>query len=189
MANALVGKNSAFLNSFWDLASDETGKRVAAAQAIVAHVGGAATGNDDADYALKRLVRGLGSSRESARQGFVTCLTSLLVAAPAVPTATVIALIDEHTRVTGSLKGAEERDFMFGKLFGYLALARAGRLDGFPAHAAAVVRVKPLAGAVVIHSGAPTSLSRGHLLVNRWMACWNCTLAKAGCVRWPRRRS
>jgi len=140
MASALLGKNSAFLNSFWDLASDETAKRVAAAQAIVSHVGGA-TGGDDAEYALKRLVRGLGSSRESARQGFVTCLTALLVAAPAVPTATVLALIDEHTKVTGSLKGAEERDFMFGKLFGYLALARSGRLDGVPlaAHAGAVV--------------------------------------------------
>lgn len=52
-----IGKNSAFLNSFWDLASDEREKRVAAAGQIIEHVKGPQGGSVDTEYALKRLVR------------------------------------------------------------------------------------------------------------------------------------
>ena len=52
-----LGKNSAFLNSFWDLASDEREKRVAAAGQIIDHIKGPEGGVVDTEYALKRLVR------------------------------------------------------------------------------------------------------------------------------------
>jgi DNA polymerase phi len=123
-----IGKNSAFLNSFWDLASDEKDKRITAASQIIVHIkcqGGAGV---DTDYALKRLVRGLGSSRESARQGFVSCLCELLITVESINTGTTLSLIDDNTKITGSMKGAEERDLMFGKLFGYLSLIRSGKL-------------------------------------------------------------
>jgi len=32
------------------------------------------------------------------------------------------------TKVTGSMRGMEEREFLFGKLFGYLSLIRSGKL-------------------------------------------------------------
>lgn len=94
-----LGKNSAFLNSFWDLASDDTEKRVAAACQIIDHVKLQEGNGVDTEYALKRLVRGLGSSRESARQGFVTCLCELLIAVPSIEIGTAMALIDENTKV------------------------------------------------------------------------------------------
>ena len=126
-----VGKNSAFLNLFWDLASDERSKRLTAANQIILHIQTCeAQGSSvDTDYTLKRLVRGLGSSRESARHGFVTCLSELLVTVRAIEVTSTLQLIDEHTKISGSLKGAEERDFLFGKLFGYLSLIRSGRLS------------------------------------------------------------
>lgn len=51
--------------------------RVGAAAKIVRHV---STSGGDAEYAVKRLVRGMCSSRESARQGFASCLAQVLVA-------------------------------------------------------------------------------------------------------------
>lgn len=85
--------------------------------------------SDDIQYALKRLVRGLASSRESARQGFAACLSEVLVRLPHIRLRHILVLIEEHTKITGSLKGGEERDMLFGKLFGYLAVIRSGRID------------------------------------------------------------
>ncbi len=33
-------------------------------------------------------------------------------------------------KITGSMKGADERDLIFGKLFGYLSVIRSGRISG-----------------------------------------------------------
>lgn len=47
---------------------------------IVKHV--ASNPDGDAAYAVKRLVRGMCSSRESARQGFASCLVQVLSVLP-----------------------------------------------------------------------------------------------------------
>lgn len=54
-----LGKNSAFLNSFWDLASNESDIRIAAAGQIIDHVKGPEGGQVETEYAVKRLVRRL----------------------------------------------------------------------------------------------------------------------------------
>ena len=61
-----------FLNLFWDLASDDREKRLAAGKHVVEHVFVESEDIVPADkqYTLKRLVKGLSSSRESARLGF-----------------------------------------------------------------------------------------------------------------------
>lgn len=46
---------------------------------IVGYVSGA---DGDSAYAVKRLVRGMCSSRESARQGFASCLAQVLTVLP-----------------------------------------------------------------------------------------------------------
>ena len=68
-----IGKNSAFLNSFWDLASDEREKRLAAAGKIIEHVKGSDGGAVDTEYALKRLVRihGSASSHRSCAEVYI----------------------------------------------------------------------------------------------------------------------
>lgn len=83
----------------------------------------------DCEYTLKRLVRGLGSSRESARQGFAACLADLLKTISKIDLQYVLTMLDDHTKVTGSMKGQEERDMLFGQLFGYLAVLRSNRVN------------------------------------------------------------
>lgn len=130
--------NNKFLGYFWDLASHEdNSKRLAAATNIISYLVASESNSEsssslkpsvDTDYALKRLIRGLGSSREAARQGFATCLCEVLKF-PSVSLAECLKLLDEHTKVTGSMKGAEERDMLFGKLFGYISIIRSGKLN------------------------------------------------------------
>ena len=133
--------NAAFLALFWDLASDDAVKRVYGGAQVVDHVrkgeqlfmqrrGGHSVEGElaaDTDYTLKRLIRGLGSSRDSARHGFATCLCELL-SLPSIQVKYSMTQIEELTKIKSSLKPHEQRDLIFGKLFAYLALIRSGRL-------------------------------------------------------------
>lgn len=148
-----------FLKCFWDLASTDATTRCDACDTLLEHVennneeGGS---NELEKYAINRLVKGLASSRECARQGFAACLLRLLgsrTTADDGKVASVLEILDSNTKVcrahvairlykkgndsyfllrnthiqlTGSIRGAEERDFMFGKLFCYLAIMRSG---------------------------------------------------------------
>jgi hypothetical protein len=122
-----MSRSSDFLKCFWDLAADDAIVRVRAEDSVLQHLRRASS--DDLDYAVKRLVKGLCSSRASARLGFSACLALVLSTHEAVTTDEVLALCDDCTRISGSTKGMDERDLMFGKLFCYLALIRAGRLQ------------------------------------------------------------
>lgn len=131
--------NSAFLSLFWDLANDDPVKRLSSASQIIEYIRKREalfainhSHNDgeiaaDTDYTLKRLIRGLGSSRDSARHGFATCLCELL-SLQSIPIKYSITQIEELTKVKGSMKPIEQRDLVFGKLFAYLAMIRSGRL-------------------------------------------------------------
>ena len=104
-------KNSKFLSWFYELASNDRPRRLSANRDIILHVIAAeteATGDlartrengmaVDTNYTLKRLIRGLSSSRECARQGFATCLSDLM-GIPAVPLDLALTLIEESTKV------------------------------------------------------------------------------------------
>ncbi|KAF8062006.1 pol5 [Scenedesmus sp. PABB004] len=106
-------------------------------------------------YGLKRLARGLASSRQGARQGFAAALAAVLsrsaaaaaaapprgkggggggeLAAPFVSAAGVLALLDACLEVTGSMKGSDQRDALLGRVFGLAALARSGLVAALPA--------------------------------------------------------
>ncbi|KAJ3340124.1 hypothetical protein HDU93_007349 [Gonapodya sp. JEL0774] len=79
-------------------------------------------------YALKRLLRGLPSSREAARQGFAVALTELLSLLSFIPITHVLDSLTKHTDVTGSMNGQEEREMYFGRVFGVMSLVSSGRL-------------------------------------------------------------
>ncbi|MCO5608521.1 hypothetical protein L7F22_062732 [Adiantum nelumboides] len=68
-------------------------------------------------YALRRLVRGVASSRECARQGFAMAFACLLEAFPQLKTGSVLELICRTLEVTSSMKGQEKRDGLLGQLF------------------------------------------------------------------------
>ncbi|KAF3779787.1 DNA polymerase V [Nymphaea thermarum] len=79
-------------------------------------------------YALRRLIRGVSSSRECARQGFALGLTAVLGTIQRINTDSILELIDNLLEVSSSMKGQEARDCLLGRLFAYGALARSGRV-------------------------------------------------------------
>ncbi|KAF9477373.1 hypothetical protein BDN70DRAFT_914180 [Pholiota conissans] len=89
----------------------------------------------DVSYSIRRLVRGLASSREQSRLGFAVALTELLSRIDTVTCSQITNLIIESTKHLGSMTGQEERDVLFGQLFGIMSVVQSGL----------VVRTKPLA--------------------------------------------
>ncbi|KAM5548469.1 rDNA transcriptional regulator pol5 [Rosa sericea] len=79
-------------------------------------------------YALRRLIRGVSSSRECARQGFALGLTILVSTIRSIKVDSLLKLIVDFLEVTSSMKGQEQRDHLLGRLFAYGALGRSGRL-------------------------------------------------------------
>lgn len=79
-------------------------------------------------YAIRRLIRGVSSSRECARQGFALGLTLSVSTIPSIKVDSLLKLIVDLLEVSSSMKGQEVRDCLLGRLFAYGALARSGRL-------------------------------------------------------------
>lgn len=95
-----VSRDKTFLNYFYDLASNDKQTRLNAANSLMIYIRTCLKNkqNSDPEYAMKRLVRGLASSRESARQGFAICLCELLTM-PEMEVASTLQLLDENTKV------------------------------------------------------------------------------------------
>ena len=92
-------------------------------------------GSVDLSYAVKRLVRGLCSSRGAARQGFTLALSEVLrafVDDQSMSPMGVLNLVENVRKDQGAgggkASGQEERDFMFAGLFGCIAVHRSGIL-------------------------------------------------------------
>ncbi|KAK7412192.1 hypothetical protein VNO78_03642 [Psophocarpus tetragonolobus] len=79
-------------------------------------------------YAVRRLIRGVSSSRECARQGFALGLTVLVGGVHIIKVESFLKLVVNLLEVTSSMKGQEAKDCLLGRLFAYGALARSGRL-------------------------------------------------------------
>ncbi|KAJ3410565.1 hypothetical protein HDV05_003633 [Chytridiales sp. JEL 0842] len=83
----------------------------------------------DVAYGLRRLLRGLPSSRDGARQGFALALTELLSMLTFLKVKTVLELLQSFTEITKGMKGQEEREMYFGRIFGIRAICESGMLD------------------------------------------------------------
>ena len=83
----------------------------------------------DMAYGLKRLIRGLPSSREGARLGFAVALSELLKIMPPMLTQVYLDLLLQLTESQTSIKGQEERDIYFGRMFGMMAFYESGLLN------------------------------------------------------------
>jgi DNA polymerase phi len=110
---------------FYRLASDIEAERIAAAVALINELTAA---EDEAEwaYALERLIKGLSSSRGSARLGFSMCLSEIVtirIAAVKLSIIELVELINKHTKISASMNGKEERSMLFGKLFGLQAIS------------------------------------------------------------------
>ncbi|KAM0792376.1 hypothetical protein ACM66B_005056 [Microbotryomycetes sp. NB124-2] len=80
----------------------------------------------DTEYTIKRLVTGLGSANEAARQGFATALTELLARLPHSDAAAVLPVIISSSTPSAGSDSKEERELLFGRLFGLHAFLRSG---------------------------------------------------------------
>ncbi|KAJ2901392.1 DNA-directed DNA polymerase, partial [Coemansia aciculifera] len=136
------------LDFYWDLASLDEGKRLEAATGLISALckfqsekqrpAGtsqelAQTEEDldricahDVSYAVKRLVKGLASPRDGARQGYSIALSELLSRIQCVSVKVVLDLLWKYTVATKSMKGSEQRDMRFGRIFGLMALLQSG---------------------------------------------------------------
>ena len=136
------------LSFFWDLAAVDIDKRVKAAASLLdvlqtaqkSHEAGEPEAESpacaDLVYAVRRLVRGIASSRDGARQGFGAALIEVLITFPsAVSVESVLTLMEESMQLQGSMKGPEERDMLFGRVFSCAAIVRSGRLGAMPSAA------------------------------------------------------
>ncbi|CAH2043527.1 unnamed protein product [Thlaspi arvense] len=79
-------------------------------------------------YAIRRLIRGVSSSRECARQGFALGLTLLAQKISSINVESLLKLISDSLSVSSSTKGQDAKECLLGRLFAYGALARSGRL-------------------------------------------------------------
>ncbi len=84
----------------------------------------------DLMYALRRLLRGLASPRESSRLGFAVVLTELLSRISyAVTAKEILVHILKYSNPQVAASRQEQKDFMFAKLFGIMSLVQSNLLS------------------------------------------------------------
>ena len=142
-----MAESAPILSFFWDLASVDAAKRVHAGdlllQALTKSQGSGTDASSDLTYTIKRLVRGLASSRDAARQGFGAVLIEVLIThASVVRIEDVLDLMDSTMQLQGSMDGQEERDMLFGRLFTCASVLRCKQLSSMLAERQSAVATR-----------------------------------------------
>ncbi|OXB78880.1 UNVERIFIED_CONTAM: hypothetical protein H355_011285 [Colinus virginianus] len=122
----LLQKGRAFLDLFWDIAKPEQEVRLAATENLLRHLRDGEK-DDELKYALRRLVEGLGATREAARPGFSLALAQVLQAFEEISLCSVLEQIKEKHNLE-KVKKKLVRNAAFGNFFGVMALFQSGRL-------------------------------------------------------------
>lgn len=98
-----------YLQFYWDLASEDHEVRLTAGQKLIQYLQEQILSKNDSklateykDYTLKRLVRGLASPRDFARQGFATALCEVLNTFT-YSMEEIFKLLDDSTQVKNKL--------------------------------------------------------------------------------------
>nr|CAD1824327.1 unnamed protein product [Ananas comosus var. bracteatus] len=117
---------------FRDLASSDASKKLAEDGAVQLEAEKKDDGLENCSpslrYAIRRLIRGVSSSRECARQGFALGLTLVAGTFPVIKVEVLMKLIVEMLEVSSSMKRQDAKDNLLGRLFAYGSLARSGRI-------------------------------------------------------------
>ncbi|GAV65086.1 LOW QUALITY PROTEIN: DNA_pol_phi domain-containing protein [Cephalotus follicularis] len=117
-------------------------------------------------YAVRRLIRGVSSSRECARQGFALGLTLLVCTIPSIKVDSLLKLIVDLLEVSSSMKGQDARDCLLGRLFAYGAVAHSGRLSEEWISDKNTPHIKELTSALISLAAKKRYLQEPFLLVN-----------------------
>ncbi|KAJ2591655.1 DNA-directed DNA polymerase [Coemansia sp. RSA 1722] len=136
--------SSSTLDFYWGLSSLDANQRLESATQLISALvtfqeamplskGMATTEEEmaklcasDVSYAVTRLIKGLASPRDGARQGFSIALSELLARIQCISVKLVLSLLWRYTEATNSMKGQEQRDMHFGRIFGLMALVQSG---------------------------------------------------------------
>ncbi|MCJ1281727.1 DNA-directed DNA polymerase [Xylographa opegraphella] len=133
-----ISVDAQIVEIYEDLANENEEIRLKAAHALLTKVSSEKSPSLEAlQKILKRLLRGLSSSRKAARLGFSVALTEFLrehcisdqIARPVLEVAAVINVLEEQTRASAGVSGQEERDHYLGRLFGSEAIIKSGILS------------------------------------------------------------
>ncbi|NXE78433.1 MBB1A protein, partial [Cochlearius cochlearius] len=122
----VLRQGRAFLDFFWDIAKPEQEVRLAATESLLRHLREGKK-EDELRYTLRRLVDGLGATREAARPGFSLALAQVLQAFEEIPMCSVLEQIKEKHNLE-KVKKKFVRNAAFGNFFGVMALFQSGRL-------------------------------------------------------------
>ncbi|XP_030328128.1 myb-binding protein 1A [Strigops habroptila] len=122
----VLRQGRAFLDFFWDIAKPEQEVRLAATENLLRHLREGKK-DDELKYTLKRLVEGLGATREAARPGFSLALAQVLQTFEEIPICSVLEQIKEKHNLE-KVKKKLVRNAAFGNFFGVMALFQSGRL-------------------------------------------------------------
>ena len=130
----VVGASNPFLQLFWQLAEDDDAVRASAQRDLLTSLADAQAAVVSTDalapnvrYALKRLFRGLCSSRGRARAGFSSSLSAVLALPPLpLPLSTVLPIMDAALAPPTAPSKQEQTDFKLGYACAVLALCSSG---------------------------------------------------------------
>ncbi|NWS30787.1 MBB1A protein, partial [Polioptila caerulea] len=109
-----------------DIAKPEQEVRLAATESLLRHLREGKK-DDELKYTLKRLVEGLGATREAARPGFSLALAQVLQAFEEIPLCSILEQIKEKHDLEKAKKKLV-RNAAFGNFFGVMSLFQSGRL-------------------------------------------------------------
>ncbi|KAM9117520.1 myb-binding protein 1A [Pangshura tecta] len=122
----VLQQNRQFLDFFWDIAKPQQEVRLAATESLIRYLR-ASEQEDELKYTLKRLIEGLGATREAARPGFSLALAQVLQFFEEIPLHAVLQQIQEKHNLE-RVKKKLFRNAAFGNFFGVLSLFQSGRL-------------------------------------------------------------
>ncbi|XP_054431834.1 myb-binding protein 1A [Pteronotus mesoamericanus] len=122
----LLKHSREFLDFFWDIAKPEQETRLEATEKLLEYLRARPKGSE-MQYALKRLITGLGMGRETARPCYSLALAQLLQSFEDIPLCSILQQIQEKHDLQ-KVKKVMMRPALFANLFGVLALFQSGRL-------------------------------------------------------------
>lgn len=117
---------------YYKLGSEVPAERIEGASLLISELV-AADDTAEWDYALDRLLKGLSTTRQSAKYGFSTALAEVMAVLVEkadfdLTTSSVLDKIVAASKVSASMKGKEVRALYFGRLFGFQAVVNSGIL-------------------------------------------------------------
>lgn len=115
---------SVLRDHYFKLGSDLPQERLSAATQLISELVKVNDSNEW-EYALNRLIKGIITTRQSAKFGFSMALTEVvseLINKDELTVAKYLVLLVDATKISSSMKGKEQRAVLFGRLFGLQVL-------------------------------------------------------------------